>query len=240
MEPVLYILFAAVAFLYASVGHGGASGYIALMVLFAFPQGEIKTNALILNLLVSLLAFVQYYRKGDFPWKLFLLLALFSMPAAFLGGTMTLHDKAFKIILGIVLLVPIAKLLGLLPVRSFEVKPGIGLIVLMGAGIGLLSGLLGIGGGIILSPILILLGWCTVKQTSAVSALFIFVNSLSGLWGKSQAELHFSGNLGHIALFTVMGGLAGAYLGSQKFKVEWVRHLLALVLVIASYKLCFT
>lgn len=222
------------------MGHGGASGYIALMILFAFPQDEVKTNALILNILVSLIAFIQYFRKDTFPYRLFLLLALFSIPAAFIGGTMTLHDKVFKIILGLVLLIPIAKLLGLMPDKHFEVKPSLLPIMFMGAGIGLLSGLLGIGGGIILSPILILLGWCTVKQTSAISALFIFVNSISGLWGKSQAELHFSGNLVYIAVFTVLGGFAGAYLGSNKFRVEWIRQILALVLGIASFKLCFT
>ncbi|WP_164110368.1 MULTISPECIES: TSUP family transporter [Sphingobacterium] len=241
MEPiVLYLLFATVAALYASVGHGGASGYIALMALFAFPQSEIKTNALFLNLFVSLIAFSQYYKKKYFPYKLFFTLVACSIPMAFLGGMWTLNDKVYKVILGIILLIPVAKFLGLIPNYNFNVKQNIPLTVVLGITIGLLSGLLGIGGGIILSPILILLGWCGVKQTSAVSAIFIFVNSLSGLLGKSTDGLHLSGNILPILIFTIIGGLIGSYLGSKKFRVQWIKNILAVVLLIACFKLFTT
>lgn len=237
---ILLLLFSAVAFLYSSVGHGGASGYIALMAIFAFPQNEIKTNALFLNLFVSFISFSQYFKKSDFPYKLFFLLVVFSIPMAFWGGTLTLNDKIYKIILGIILLIPITKFLGFFPKYQFLVPQSIPLTIILGISIGLLSGLLGIGGGIILSPILILLGWCSVKQTAAVSAIFIFVNSLSGLLGKSLVSLHLSENIYSILLFTIVGGILGGYFGAKKFKIQWIKYTLAIVLLIACFKLFTT
>lgn len=237
---LLYFSFALIAFMYASVGHGGASGYLALMALYAFPQAEIKTNALFLNLFVSLISFIQYYKKETFPLQLFLLLIIFSVPAAFVGGMYNLHDRWFKMLLAIVLLIPIAKFLGAIPLKNFEVKVSLKLIILFGISIGLLSGLLGIGGGIILSPILLLLGWCDVKQTVAVSALFIFVNSFAGLLGKSITEIQFSNNIFQLLITTILGAFVGAYLGSKKFKNQWIKTMLAVVLLIACIKLIFT
>jgi uncharacterized membrane protein YfcA len=234
------IIFSFIAFLYASVGHGGASGYIALMTLLAFQQEQIKSNALFLNLFVSLIAFIQFYRKQEFPLNLFLLLISVSMPAAFIGGMWSLEDKVFKIILGIVLLVPIARLLGLFSKLHFEVKKTNFVIIIIGFIIGLLSGLLGIGGGILLSPLLILLGWCTIKQTAAISSVFIFLNSLSGLLGMSTNSIHLSENIYLILVFTLIGGLLGGYFGSKVFKKQWIEYTLALVLIIACYKLFTT
>lgn len=237
----LYILLIIIAFLYASVGHGGASGYIALMAIFAFPQGEIKTNALMMNIVVSGIAFWHFFRKDTFPYKLFLLLSACSMPMAFLGGMLSMNDRIFKIILGLILLIPIAKFFGILPPGSSKVIPKQWYyIVPIGMGIGLLSGLMGIGGGIILSPVLLLLGWCDIKQTSAVSALFIFVNSGSGLLGKSLDKLEYSDNIPYLILFTLIGGFMGSYFGSYRFKTESLKKILASVLVIACYKLWFT
>ena len=234
------ILFSVVAFLYASVGHGGASGYIALMTLLAFPQSEIKSNALFLNLFVSLISFTQFYKKEEFPLKLFLVLISVSIPMAFIGGMWSLEDKLFKIILGIVLLVPIARFLGMFSKFHFEVERTNLLLILMGLIIGLLSGLLGIGGGILLSPLLILLGWCTVKQTAAISSVFIFVNSLSGLLGMSTNSVHLSQNIYMILGFTILGGLIGGYFGSKVFKKQWIEYTLAVVLMTACYKLFTT
>ena len=233
----ILLLFSVVAFLYASVGHGGASGYIALMAIFAFPQTEIKTNALFLNIFVSFISFTQFFKKEEFPFKLFFMLIVFSIPMAFLGGMWTLDNKWYKIILGLILFIPIVKFLGFFPKMQFQVKQNLLLVIVLGLLIGLLSGLLGIGGGIILSPILILLGWCTVKQTAAVSAIFIFVNSLAGLLGKSFATLQFSENIVQILIFTLFGGIFGGFFGAKKFKIQWIQYTLAFVLLIACFKL---
>lgn len=233
----ILLLFSVVAFLYASVGHGGASGYIALMAIFAFPQTEIKTNALFLNIFVSFISFTQFFKKEEFPFNLFFILIIFSIPMAFLGGMWTLDNKWYKIILGLILFIPIVKFLGFFPKMQFQVKQNLLLVIVLGLLIGLLSGLLGIGGGIILSPILILLGWCTVKQTAAVSAIFIFVNSLAGLLGKSFATLQFSENIVQILIFTLFGGIFGGFFGANKFKILWIQYTLAFVLIIACFKL---
>lgn len=233
----ILLLFSVVAFLYASVGHGGASGYIALMAIFAFPQSEIKSNALFLNLFVSFISFTQFFKKEEFPFKLFFILIIFSIPMAFLGGMWTLDNRWYKIILGLILFIPIVKFLGFFPKMQFQVKQNLLLVSVLGLLIGLLSGLLGIGGGIILSPILILLGWCTVKQTAAVSAIFIFVNSLAGLLGKSFATLQFSENIVQILIFTLLGGILGGFFGANKFKILWIQYTLAFVLIIACFKL---
>ena len=238
MEFFWYLpLFSIIAFLYASVGHGGASGYIAFMTLMAFPQEEIKSNALFLNLFVSLIAFSQFYRREDFPVRLFLILIAVSIPTAFLGGMWSLDAQIFRVFLGIVLLVPIVRFLGLFPQAQIHIQMTNFLLIMIGLIIGLLSGLLGIGGGILLSPLLIITGWCSIKQTAAVSSVFIFVNSLSGLMGMSTKAIHLSDNIYFILGFTIAGGLAGGYFGSKVFKKKWIEVTLAVVLLIACFKL---
>lgn len=242
MEATLfYILLFIVAFLYASVGHGGASGYLALMALFSFTPEVMKPTALMLNLFVSLTSFIQFYRGGHFKWKIFLPLAITSVPLAYLGGRMTVESFLYKKLLGIFLLIPIIRFLFFknIPVNELK-KSNTALSLLIGAAIGFLSGLIGIGGGIILSPILLLLKWTDQKQTAAISASFIFVNSISGLLGQFSKGIHFSADMyGYVAVaFT--GGLCGAYLGSLKFNQNILKYTLAVVLIMAAYKLLFT
>jgi uncharacterized membrane protein YfcA len=236
-----YMLLFGVAFLYASVGHGGASGYLALMVLFNVTPEVMKPTALLLNLFVAGTAFIQFYRGRHFIWKIFLPLALASVPMAFLGGLITVDAGVYKKILGLFLLVPIVRFIFFrnIPVDQLK-KANIGWSVLIGAGIGVLSGMIGIGGGIILSPIILLLKWTDQKQTAAISASFIFVNSLSGLGGQLVKGIHFSPDMISYVAVAFAGGIAGAYFGALRFRQDILKYLLALVLMMASYKLLFT
>jgi uncharacterized membrane protein YfcA len=238
---LFYGLLFVVAFLYASVGHGGASGYLALMALFSFTPEVMKPTALLLNLFVSLTSFIQFYRGGHFKWKIFLPLAIASVPFAFLGGSITVDSAIYKKVLGILLLIPIGRFLFFpnIPVTELK-KSNTILSLIIGASIGFLSGLIGIGGGIILSPILLLLKWTDQKQTAAISALFIFVNSLSGLAGQLTKGIHFSTDMYAYVGIAFAGGLCGAYFGSLKFNQNILKYVLAIVLMLAAYKLLFT
>ncbi|MEJ7911703.1 MAG: sulfite exporter TauE/SafE family protein [Chitinophagaceae bacterium] len=244
MEPNLTIFFTLlfiVALLYASVGHGGASGYLALMALFAFSPAVMKPTALLLNLFVSSVSFIQFYRGGFFKWKLFLPFALASVPLSFVGGMIAIDSDAYKRILGVLLLIPIIRFFFFKNPNPKDLKPAsIGLSLMIGAAIGLLSGMIGIGGGIILSPVLLLLKWTDQKQTAAISALFIFVNSVAGLLGQLTKGIQFSADMAGYVGVAFAGGLCGAYLGTFKFPQTAIKNLLACVLAVAAYKLLFT
>ena len=236
-----YVLLFLVAFLYSSVGHGGASGYLALMALWGVAPEVMKPTALLLNLFVSLTSFIQFYRGKHFNWKIFLPFAIASVPMAFLGGSITVDADIYKKILGLLLLIPIIRFLFFPNIQVNELKKSNTLLSLViGAAIGFLSGLIGIGGGIILSPILLLLKWTDMKQTAAISALFIFVNSLSGLAGQLTKGIQFSADMYAYVGIAFAGGIFGAYFGSLKFKQTILKYLLALVLIMAAYKLLFT
>lgn len=238
---LFYFLLFLVAFLYASVGHGGASGYLALMAIFSVTPEVMKPTALLLNLFVSLTSFIQYYRGGYFKWRIFLPLALASIPMSFIGGLLVLDGTIYKKILGILLLIPIIRFLFFKnPVINEKNKQNIVLSVIIGGSIGLLSGMIGIGGGIILSPILLLLKWTDQKQTAAISALFIFVNSLAGLAGQLTKGIHFSADMFWYVIIAFAGGLGGAYFGALRFKQTILKNILASVLLLAAYKLLFT
>jgi len=229
------------AFLYSSVGHGGASGYLAVLVLFNAAPETMKTSALMLNVFVSLISFTMYARSGYFHWKLFLPFAIASIPAAFIGATVQLDESIYKKILGICLLFPILRLSGLIGTEPNELKPfkwGYGLLI--GAIIGLLSGMIGIGGGIILSPVILLLHWARMKETAAVSALFIFVNSIAGLAGHFSKGISFEPHILILLIVAIVGGLAGSYLGARMFQNKLLSYILAFVLLIASIKLIIT
>jgi len=238
---LFFFLLFLVAFLYAAVGHGGASGYLALMVIFGVAPEVMKPTALMLNLFVSLTSFIQFYRGKHFNWKIFLPFAIASIPMSFIGGSIMVDATVYKKILGLLLIIPIIRFLFF---SNFDVrdtrKSNIYLSLLIGAIIGFLSGLIGIGGGIILSPILLLLKWTNQKQTAAISALFIFVNSLAGLAGQLTKGVHFTANMYSYVGIAFVGGLCGAYFGALRFKQSWLKNILAVVLMFAAYKLLFT
>ncbi|MEI7585670.1 sulfite exporter TauE/SafE family protein [Runella sp.] len=234
------LLIGIMAFLYASVGHGGASGYLALMALFGTSPALMKSSALILNVFVSLIAFIQYYRAGHFRWNLFWPFVITSIPLSYIGATLPITDSLYKKLLAMALAIAIARML-FQPVDKKETKPVVlWLSLLIGAAIGVLSGMLGIGGGIILSPVILLLGWGRVKETAAVSALFIFVNSMSGLYGLFQKGFVPNTQLSTWLIAALIGGTLGAYQGSFKFNLQTLRYILASVLLIAVAKLYLT
>jgi len=238
---LFYIILFFVAFLYAAVGHGGASGYLALMALYGVAPEEMKPTALMLNLFVSLTSFIQYYRGGYFLKKLFIPIAAASIPMAFIGGMITVEENIYKRVLGVFLLFPVIRFFFFKNVEDKDLKPSnLTIAIVTGAVVGLLSGMIGIGGGIILSPILLLLQWTNQKQTAAISAAFIFVNSVAGLGGMLTQGISFNGNMVMYIVIAFVGGLLGAYFGSKKFNQNVLKYVLATVLLLASYKLLFT
>jgi uncharacterized membrane protein YfcA len=236
--PILLFI---VAFLYANVGHGGASGYLALMALFGTAPEAMRPTALLLNLFVSLTAFLQFQRAGHFKRRIFLPFALASVPLSFLGGMLSVDAVLYKRTLGLLLLVPVARLLFLPNPAKEEMRPALtGWSLLIGAGIGFLSGLIGIGGGILLSPVLLMLRWTDQRQTAAVSALFIFVNSLAGLGGQLTKGVALGQEMLLPVAVALTCGLLGAWTGAFRYGQNALRYTLAGVLALAAYKLLLT
>ena len=229
-----------IAFLYSSVGHAGASGYIAVMTFFSLAPEEIKPTALVLNILVASIGSWQFWRAGHFTWRLFWPFALLSFPLAYVGGYLNLPAHIFKIMIGVVLLFSALRLL-MPTVSDREVRlPSKPLSMTVGAFLGLLSGLTGTGGGIFLTPILLLMRWATAKTAAAVSALFILVNSVSGLLGNISATKSIPSLALPLGVAVVVGGAMGSYLGSNKLQSATIKRLLAAVLTIAGIKLIMT
>lgn len=240
----LFLLFLPlIAFLYSSVGHGGASAYLALMAILNFAPDTMKPLALMLNMGVSLVAFISFYSKQAFSWLLFLTLIGASIPCAFLGGRFKIDPQVYRIALGVLLVVPALRL-GYQykkpesPIQPFTTIPAL----LIGGSIGFLSGLLGIGGGILLSPVLFLLRWSTLREIAGMSALFIFVNSLAGLLGQYSAWGKFFQTdqplpIVWMLVLAIAGGLSGSLMGSRKLNTPRMKLALSVVLLLASYKL---
>ncbi len=229
-----------IAFLYSSVGHAGASGYIAVMSLFGLAPAVIKPTALTLNILVACVGAWQFWRAGHFSWRLFWPFAILSIPSAFLGGYLNLPAHTFKIFVGIILLFSAVRFL-LRPAEDTILgEPSPPLAISLGSGLGFLSGLTGTGGGIFLTPLLLFKHWATAKRAAAVSAMFILVNSISGLLGNLSSTKSFPSFAFALAVAAVVGGSAGSYFGSQRFPHVIIRRLLAVVLLIAGTKLILT
>jgi hypothetical protein len=230
----------AVAFLYASVGHAGASGYIAVMSLAALAPAQIKPTALVLNILVATIGSWQFWRAGHFSWRLFWPFALLSIPLAFVGGYLNLPSHVFKILVGIVLLFSAAYFFWKPNVDEVRVEPSRPIAIATGGVLGLFAGLTGTGGGIFLTPLLLVMRWTKAKTAAATSALFILVNSIAGLLGNASSAQKIPDFVMPLAVVAVIGGSAGSWYGSRKFPPAVIKRLLATVLVIAGLKLILT
>lgn len=239
MQIDFLLILLLVSALYAAVGHGGASGYLALMAIYGFTPETMKPSALILNLFVAGISFVQFYRTGHFNFKLFWPFAITSIPMAFLGGMIQPEAYWYKKILGVLLIFAVLRLVGLFGHRKEQNEMNVTMALVVGGAIGFFSGLIGIGGGIILSPVILLLGWADVKQTAAVSALFIWINSLSGLLGMASVGLAVATEMIPYIMIVILGGTFGAYLGSFKWNYKILSYCLSVVLAMASIKLIF-
>lgn len=239
-EVLIIILLLIVAFLYASVGHGGASGYIAVLTLFTIPLAVYKPAVLIMNIIIAGISFIQYYRAGYFKWGLAWPFLLTSIPCAFIGSLYTVETEVYKLILGLALIFPIIRLIGIGPKEKETIKPlSLPIALLVGAIIGLASGFLNIGGGIFLSPVIILLAWGNAKEAAGVSSLFIVLNSIAGLIAASRNGINFVPEAYMWLAAAIAGGSVGAYFGSHKFHQLTIRYLLSAVLTIAAVKLIF-
>lgn len=242
MEATPLLIVAAVfvvAILYSSVGHGGASGYLAVMAFLAVSPAVTRPTALVLNLFVASIGAFQFYRAGHFAWNVFWPFAVTSIPFAFLGGMITLPTSVYKILLGLVLLFAAFRLAWSFSKDVEPVPPKIWIALICGAAMGLLSGLVGVGGGIFLTPLLLLMNWSETKTAAGVSALFILVNSASGLLGNYKQVSVLPSEVIFWIGAAVIGGVIGSLLGSRKFDSLMLRRVLATVLLFAAVKLIF-
>jgi uncharacterized membrane protein YfcA len=241
MSWILVPLFFLVAVLYSSVGHGGASGYLALFALSGMAAPSVIPVALVLNITVAAISFFNYWRGGYFSLVLLLPFVVTSMPAAYLGGLMAVEDEVFRLVLGVALLLVAARLLFVreLPRRSGSMSrtQQWALAALIGLVLGLLSGMVGIGGGVFLSPVILLLGWADMKGTAAVSSAFIVLNSASGLLGHIARGADVQSPIVVLVTAVVLGGFFGSRLGAQRLNMKHLQLALGLVLVVAGSKL---
>ncbi len=239
MTSLLYLLVPLIAFLYASVGFGGATGYLAAMSFFGIPPQEMASTALVLNILVSSISFSSFYRAGHLRRDLLLPFLVTSVPAAFLGGYFKITDETYSIILYIVLTFVAVRLLFFSTRRDVETETNLNRQLpsanyLIGLIIGLLSGMVGIGGGIFLSPIIIFARWGTSKHASAVAAAFIALNSISGLIGRAAGGTFIITSFGlSLIPFGLLGALAGSYLGAVRINGLNLRRTLGVIMSFA-------
>ena len=226
------------AALYSSVGHGGASSYIAIMALFGVPAAVMRPTALALNIIVSSFAALRFVRAGQFRWRVLWPFLIGALPMAYIGGAIHLPSQIYRPIVGVVLWLAAARLLWPKPLQAMaETRdPPVPAAIAAGAGIGLLSGLTGTGGGIFLSPLLLFFAWTTPKQASGVAAVFILVNSIAGLAGNAASLQHLPPALPLYAGAVLVGAVIGTTLGIRlpSALVVWS---LAMVLMVAGAKL---
>lgn len=235
-DMLFIVLIALVAFLYSSVGHAGASGYIAVMSLLHFAPESIRPTALVLNLFVAIVATLQFTLAGHFRWSLFWPFAICAVPCAFLAAQVPLPPDLLKIVLGGVLLLSAIRFLVTLPQPEQPKPPKLSVAIPSGAALGFLAGLSGTGGGIFLTPLMLLANWASAKEAAAVSAPFILVNSAAGLLGFAGGDIHFPPHMPVIIAAVLVAGTLGSGLSAWKLPAPAIRVLLSAALLVASAK----
>lgn len=238
---LLCLLVFAVAVLYSSVGHAGASGYLAAMSLLGVAPGIMKPAALVLNILVASIGTYRFASARAIPLSLLLPFAMGSVPLAFLGGAINLPVSSYRLLLGSVLMFVAFRLAVTIPSREVvKPPPRRWVAFLLGAAIGFVAGLTGVGGGIFLSPLLLFGCWANARATSGASVAFILCNSIAGLLGHVSAVRELPVIILLLAVCAAGGGTLGSRLGAQRFSFRTLRYLLAAVLVVAGMKLILT
>ena len=240
-DLILAALFFAAALLYSSVGHAGASAYLAAMALVGVPVVVMRPTALVLNLFVASIVTVRFAMAGHLPWRSLIPLAIGSVPAAFIGGSIDLPGEIYRPLVAAVLVFGAWRLITSPPPVDDATKPGVPWIsgILSGAAIGLLAGLTGTGGGIFLTPLLVLAGWTGTRDAAGLSGSFILLNSIAGLAGLLSVGLVLPQALPLWIVAVAAGGLIGSWLGAARFSVLSLRRALSFVLLLAAAKLVF-
>ncbi len=236
----LLALIAIAAVLYSSVGHGGASGYLAAMALFGLEPAMMKPAALTMNIFVTTLVLARLARAGYFNWRLFLPFAAGSLPLAFVGGAWTLNSSAYRVIVGLALLLATWRLLWQGTDSEAVKPPDVWVAVPVGAVLGFVSGLTGVGGGIFLSPLLLLFNWTTMRGSAAIAAAFILFNSIAGLAGYATTAGAWPPGIPLLVVTAFTGALLGSELGVRQLAPHKLRQVLCVVLVIAGAKMIAT
>ncbi|MGC6505916.1 MAG: sulfite exporter TauE/SafE family protein [Coraliomargaritaceae bacterium] len=240
-ESILLVLLCfGVALLYAAVGHGGASGYLAVMTLLSVAPESLRPTALALNVGVSLLGTITFFRAGSFRGSLFWPLALCALPAAYFGGGLSLDHGIYRRLLGLILFFGFIRLVWPVQKAGAEQVPSRFLLLITGVWMGFLSGLIGVGGGIFLTPLAIFLGWAKPREAAALSAPFIFLNSLAGLAGLEWTNHTLHNDFLWLIGVVLVAGWIGSYWGSHLANSRQIRFVLGCVLALASAKLLFS
>ncbi|MDG2501616.1 MAG: sulfite exporter TauE/SafE family protein [Porticoccaceae bacterium] len=237
---ILLLAIGLMAVLYSSVGHGGASGYLAAMALWGLLQEEMRPAALLMNIVVTSWLLYRFQPYKLMPYKLFWPLVIASTPLAFIGGMVKIDTEAYRLLVGTMLLLAALRMLMISKVAESTQQPAMVVILSVGAVLGFSAGLTGIGGGVFLSPILLLFGWCTMRQSTAVAAGFILLNSVAGLAGYIASDQSWPMGAGWLVSAAFVGCLFGGELAAHRATSLTLQKLLAAVLAIAAVKMVYT
>ena len=237
---ILLMAISLMAVLYSSVGHGGASGYLAAMALWGLLPEEMRPAALLMNIVVTSWLLYRFQPYKLMPYKLFWPLAIASTPLAFVGGLIKIDAEAYRLLVGVMLLLAAVRMLMINKAAESIQQPTMIAVLLVGAILGFSAGLTGIGGGVFLSPILLIFGWCTIRQSTAVAAGFILLNSIGGLAGYIVSDQSWPMGAGWLVIAALAGCLFGGELAAHRASSLTLQKLLAAVLAIAAVKMVVT